>query len=130
MSSFERVGFGKQQAMQVLAGEALEVLRSAGLPQSIETEEGTSAGVTAEVDLGDDEVGGVYLTWRPDGRLVDEAALAVLHGRRDDPVISRSADFRAAMRGAILSILVSSGFRVEESPDDVNPLAVRVLGRI
>jgi hypothetical protein len=129
MPGFERVDLEREQALHELARGALEVLLSAGLPESTEAEEGPSAGIEVEVDVGDDEAGGVYLMWRPDDRLVSAAALAVLDGRLDDPAIRRSAGFRAVMKDAILSILASSGFIVEEAQDDLNPLAVRVLGR-
>jgi hypothetical protein len=129
MSGFERVDAEEEQVLQALALDALEVLLSAGLPRSVEAGADISAGITVEVDSGDDEAGGVYLMWRPDGQLVNEAALAVLNGRLDDPAIGRSAVFKAAMKDAMLSILASSGFLVEESRDDLNPLAVRVLGR-
>lgn len=129
MSGFERVNPEREQVLHGLARDALEELLSAGLPQSVEAEEGISAGITVEVDAGDDEAGGVYLMWRPDERLASAAALAVLEGRLDDPAIRRSAGFKAVMKDAILSILASSGFIVEEAQDDLNPLAVRVLGR-
>jgi hypothetical protein len=129
MSGFERVDPEREQVLQELARDALDVLFSAGLPASVEAGDRTSAGVAVEIDPGDDEAGGVYLMWRPDDRLTNAAALAVLHGRADDPAIGRSAAFKAAMKDAILSILASSGFLVEESQDDLNPLSVRILGR-
>jgi hypothetical protein len=110
-----------------LAGGVLVELQLAGLPTSLISDAAFSVGAEIEVDPGDDEAGGVFVTWRPDERLSGAAAESVRNGRFDDAVVQHSGSVALFMRNAIIEILKSAGFSVEPSMDDMRPLSAHVI---
>ncbi|WP_455362300.1 hypothetical protein [Streptomyces sp. SYSU K21746] len=125
MTEFERVEGGVAAALKILADQVAQDLELAGLSVLKEGEGGVGAEI--EVDAGADEAGGVYVSWCPDSRLSLEAAVAVQQGRFDEPAVQHSGAVKRIMRDAISVILQSSGFGVEQSTDDMRPLAIRVI---
>ncbi|MGY3056761.1 hypothetical protein ACVWZD_001006 [Streptomyces sp. TE3672] len=124
MAEFERVEGAVEAALNLLADQVADELELAGLSVLKDGNAGTGAEI--EVDAGADEAGGVYVTWHPESRLSSAAAVAVQQGRFDEPVIQHSGTVKRIMRDAISAILQSSRFSVEQSTDDMRPLAIRV----
>jgi hypothetical protein len=126
MSGFERASGADQASWQRIAEEAREALHMAGLPAFQFGEIEGGAGAEIEIDLGDDAAGGVFVAWRPDGRLLQLAAESVRSGQLSHPAIRQAGTISQIMRDAIILILGSAGFVVEVSDDDMRPLSIRV----
>ncbi|MFI8365166.1 hypothetical protein ACIGD1_34065 [Streptomyces sp. NPDC085612] len=124
MAEFERVQGAAEAGLNLLADQVADELERAGL--SVLRDGNADAGAEIEVDAGADEAGGVYVAWRPGSRLSLAAAVAVQQGRFDEPVIQHSGTVKRIMLDAISAILQSSRFSVEQSTDDMRPLAIRV----
>ncbi|MFG3002249.1 hypothetical protein [Streptomyces sp. NPDC048340] len=124
MSEFERVEGTVEAALNMLADQVADELELAGL--SVLKGGNADAGAEIEVDAGEDEAGGVYVTWCPGSQLSLAAAVAVQQGRFDEPMIQHSGTVKRIMLDAISAILQSSRFSVEQSTDDMRPLAIRV----
>lgn len=127
MGDFKHVEEAVKAARARLASGVLAELQLAGLPASHDSDATFSVGAEIEVDSGDDEAGGVFITWRPDLRLSGAAAESVRNGRFDDAVVQHSGSVALFMRDAIIEILKSAGFVVESSTDDMRPLSVHVI---
>ena len=110
-----------------LAERVREVLAEAGLPVAPENDDDYFAGVTVDVDPGDDAAGGVFVLWRPHRRLGNAVVASVTEQRVDDPVLQHFGAVAEAMRQAIWSILDSAGFSVTEPLTDYRPLQLQVL---
>jgi hypothetical protein len=124
VSGFERVDDVAEAALTALSDQVADELESAGIPVQRGGQGGS--GVAMEVDTGADEAGGVFLTWGR-SRLSLLAAAAVRDGRLDDPVIRRSGEVARVMGDAVATILRSAGFDIEDAPDDMRPLSLRVV---
>jgi hypothetical protein len=127
MSGFERVSGAEQASWQRIAEQAREALHMAGLPAFHFGNNERAGGAEIEIDLGDDAAGGVFVAWRPDGRLSQLAAESVRSGQLSHPAIRQAGTVSQIMRDAIILILGSAGFAAEVSDDDMRPLSVRVL---
>lgn len=110
-----------------LAARVRDTLAEAGLPVAAENEPEYFAGVTVDVDPGDDEAGGVFVLWRPHRRLGNAVAESVTAQRVDDPVLEHFGAIAEAMRQAIWSILDSAGFTATEPHTDYRPLQLQVV---
>ncbi|RKR90459.1 hypothetical protein BDK92_4832 [Micromonospora pisi] len=110
-----------------LAARVRDTLAEAGLPVATENEPDYFAGVTVDVDPGDDEAGGVFVLWRPHRRLGNAVAESVTEQRIDDPVLRHFGAIAEAMRQAAWSILDSAGFTVADPNTDYRPLQLQVL---
>jgi hypothetical protein len=120
---FEEVSGPEREAREKLADAAREDLTLAGLPVRDGPE---GPGAEFEVDFGDDDAGGVWVSWNPDERWTRASSESMLAGRLDDPVIERSGRVTEIMRDAMIAILAQAGYAVEPSDDDMRPLALRV----
>lgn len=127
MTEFEHVSKEVRDGWLRLADEVCAELQLAGLPASRVVGAAMSVGAEVEVDTGDDEAGGVFVSWRPGAQLSGAAAEGVRSGRFDDPAVLHSGSVAREMYGALLGILKSAGYTVEPSDDDMRPFAVRVV---
>jgi len=85
-------------------------------------------GAEVEVDGADDEMGGVFITWRPAPELSKAVVECTSEGRNDAPIVQLSLSIAMSMRDAIVGILRSSDFDVVPFDDyDMRPPAVHVL---
>jgi hypothetical protein len=109
-----------------IARRVTNILRGAGLPVSYSSDEPKPPGVKIEVDLGDDEAGGVFITWHPGAEISQLAVDSIRNGDLENPAIKRSGMVSKIMMGAVFSILQSEGFTVEDSEDDMRPLSLHV----
>lgn len=125
MAGFERATGEAEASRRALAELVSAEIRRAGLPVVSEEDEGPGAEI--EVDVGEDDAGGVYVTWRPLEELAGAAALSVQQGRPDDPSVRHAGVVKTALRDAVLAVLSSAGFEAERSVDDMRPLALRVI---
>jgi hypothetical protein len=130
MVEFNQVDDEVNRALSALADQVLQSLKSTGLPVFHSNAGEDLSGAEIEVDRGDDAAGGVYVSWRPDSQLVNDASDALLQGRLDDPVIRKSGAIKVAMKDAIGSVLAIFGFVVEDSGDDMRPVSVRVIRKV
>jgi hypothetical protein len=126
MSEFPRVDDTVRVERTSVAEAAREELVHAGLPLRPE-DDLTGPGFDIEVDLGDDEAGGVFVTWHADSSITQAAVQSVAQGRLDDAVVQRSGVMSQAMRDAMIAILNAGGFIAVLSDDDMRPLALRVV---
>ncbi|MFK3979962.1 hypothetical protein ACI2K4_06205 [Micromonospora sp. NPDC050397] len=110
-----------------LAARVRNTLTEAGLPVAVENEPDYFAGVTVDVDPGDDEAGGVFVLWRPHRRLGNAVTESVTEQRTDDPVLEHFGAIAEAMRRAIWAILESAGFTVTDPLSDHRPLQLQVV---
>lgn len=111
-----------------LADQVCRELLLAGIPAFQMADAVGSAGAEVEVDAGDDEAGGVFVTWRPDPALSRAVAESVQNRELSAPVIQHSGAIASHMRDAIIGILSSAGFRVDVANDDMRPMVIRVAG--
>jgi hypothetical protein len=112
-----------------LADRVRTALKYAGVPTypSGTTQVRSAAGV--EVDGGNDEAGGVYVTWEPSSELVQAVIDSYTAGRTDGPINETYFAITLAMRNALVQILRHSGFRVLAIDDyAVGPPRVFVIG--
>ncbi|WP_370128158.1 hypothetical protein [Streptacidiphilus sp. EB103A] len=111
-----------------LADHVCRELQLAGIPAFRMVEVVGPAGAEVEVDAGDDEAGGVFVSWRPDPTLSQSVAESVLRRELEAPVIRHSGTVASHMRDAIVGILNSAGFQAEVANDDMRPMAIQVMG--
>jgi hypothetical protein len=117
---------GVERALRTdLADAVRQELIRAGLPVSDDPED-AAAGAQIEVDLGDDAVGGVFVTWRAGKVDVEAANRSLLDGGFDEAATRRPTVIATAMRDSMIAILEAAGFDAAPSDDDMRPLALRV----
>lgn len=127
MSEFKKVSHDLETTWSNLAEETCRALQIAGLPTFRSTTNKNIAGARIEVDLGDDDAGGVYILWRPDPKLSQAAADSVRSGHLNHHSVQQSGMVSKVMHDAILSILNFSGFVAENPADDLRPFSIRVV---
>ena len=86
-------------------------------------------GALIEVDTVDDEVGGIYVSWRAPQDFRSVVQRYLLAGEPHHEVVEQGKRINRAMHEAIIATLISAGFSVKESEDDMRPLSVVVLER-
>ncbi|MEU2778443.1 hypothetical protein ABZ646_37595 [Streptomyces sp. NPDC007162] len=111
-----------------LADQVCRELQLAGIPAFLMADAAGSVGAEVEVDAGDDEAGGVFVTWRPDPALSRAVAESVRNRELSAPVIRHSGAIVSHMRDAIIGILSSAGFRAGVADDDMRPMVIHVAG--
>ena len=126
MAKFLQVGDSARADRVALAKAVRLELTRAGLPLRSASDP-AGPGADIEIDMGDDEAGGVFVTWHADGSLTLAAAQSVSEGRFDDEVIRRSGVISEAMRDSIIAILNAANLVAVQSDDDMRPLALRVV---
>jgi hypothetical protein len=126
MTEFEHIDGEASQRLADLADRARVTLISAGIPAFDSSTSSPRGGAAIEVDIGDDETSGVYVSWTFSRELSDEISGYLLSNQHSHPVIQRSGSIRLAMRDAIIAILNAAGLSARPADDDMHPLAVRL----
>jgi hypothetical protein len=111
-----------------LAEQVCVALSAAGVPVHLVGRDAESSGAQVEVDNGDDDAGGVFVTWQPGANLVQAVVESMSQGQTDAPVIALRTSISGYMRDAIVNVLTVFGFRVVSCDDDMRPPAIKVLG--
>lgn len=115
-------------AWRALADRVREVLDAAGIPSHFAEDLPRPAGAEIEIDHGNDEMGGVFVDWRPGAALVEAVNEATAKGRASDPAIRRFMAITTAMRDAMIGVLRDSGLEVIAVDDyAARPPAVQVV---
>lgn len=114
-----------------LAEQVQAALRTAGMPVHVVPGSDCAAGAEVEVDNGDADAGGVFVSWEVDPRLSQVAGEHLIEGRTGSPLMQYYGAIGRHMRAALLEILRSGGFEAEPTwDDDMRPLSIVVLGGI
>lgn len=122
-----RVDAETEAQLRFLAQCVRNELTAAGLPVlNGGTDSTLVGGAEVDVDLANDALGGVYVTWKATPRLRDCARHALAQQQLDAPVIGYSHAIGVAMAKAIAAVLAAAGYTVEDSRDEYNPDAVFV----
>ncbi|MFG3686002.1 hypothetical protein [Micromonospora sp. NPDC047740] len=115
-------------AWRVLAQRVREALDLAGIPNHSAGDSPRPAGAEIEIDHGNDEMGGVFVDWRPADALTGAVAESTMEGRPDAPAIQLFMAIATSMRDAMIGILHASGFNVVPVDDyAMRPPAIHVL---
>jgi len=123
---FDQVSDQAAEQLKNLADRVHLILVSAGIPAFDTSNPSPDGGAEIDVDSGDDEAGGVYISWKFSRDLTAEISQHVLNKEYSHPRIQYSGQIRLAMRAAIIAILNSAGLSAEPAEDDIRALAVRV----
>jgi hypothetical protein len=111
------------------AEKVREALDLAGIPTHRAEDFVTPAGAQISLDFVEDQMGGVFVTWRPSDTLDGAILSAAEKGLPDDPMLEFSMIIIKYMRDAIFGILQVSGFEVSAIDEsDLMPPAVHVRG--
>ncbi|MFC7220794.1 hypothetical protein ACFQLX_21925 [Streptomyces polyrhachis] len=122
----------KSNAIESLANKACHVLMQAGIPaRRGDIEGGVKGGPGAEVRVDNPSASGVLVEWNTGEELKVAAVNSLASGV--DPLdlpyeIRHFETVHRSMRGAILEILSSAGFDVEEADGHAHGTAVYVKG--
>ncbi|MFJ8495981.1 hypothetical protein ACIRBZ_47855 [Streptomyces sp. NPDC094038] len=109
-----------------LAESVTHQLQQAGIPSSLNGSDG-AGGATVEVDVEEEGPGGVYVSWKTSKHLRDNVWALIQQGESSSPLLQHYGVVNRAMRGAILEILLSSGFTASTTDDsDLSPFTVYV----
>jgi hypothetical protein len=127
MAEFKHVSGDALQSLNLLAELVYGALELAGLPAHLQPKSLSISGAEIDVDTGDDAGRGVYVFWHPHPAVADAAAERVQRRQLSDLIIERSGAISRHMEAAIINILTSAGFDVEESRDGLRPFTVRVI---
>jgi hypothetical protein len=127
MSRIGQVSDDVKELFKDLAEITYSTLELAGLPVHYSSESSLLPGAEIGIDTGDDDAGGVYVLWRPSEQLSLAAAELVRRGAASDPTVNRSGSIKLLMKDTISVILESEGFSIDRSPNDMQPLAIRVM---
>jgi hypothetical protein len=111
-----------------LAHQVKAALTYAGLPARSNGAELVRSAAEVEVDVGNDEAGGVWVRWVPSSGLVEAVIDSNRASRTDGPVSESYFTITLAMRNAILQILRHSGFQAYSIDDyAMGPPVIQVL---
>jgi hypothetical protein len=116
-----------------LARQTSDALNYAGVPAYLVEEVQDRPGAEITIDAGDDEAGGVFVTWRPSDRLLEGVLEDTMKGLRSTSShnIFIFTTVAACMQNAIVGILWNSGLDAVPFNDDaLGPPAVHVLGPV
>jgi hypothetical protein len=126
---FERVSADQLAGMEALARRVRDELAAAGLPVPAPgLSPVLAAGAEVIVDDGADTAGGVFVSWTASPRLQACTSRAFRHRHMDDPLLRHSGEIAAAMMQAMVAILTSAGFTVQDANDDYRPYQLQVAG--
>lgn len=109
-----------------LADDVCSALRYAGMSAHIMTDE-VMPGAEVEVDPGDDDAGGVFVTWIKSPEFVSAVAAEVASLNQSAPVVALSEDVSRCMRDAIIRLLERFSFRSIPYDDGLRPPSVKVV---
>lgn len=124
-----RASDGTVDAWRDLAQRVREALDRAGIPNHSADEFPRPSGAEIEIDHGDDEMGGVFVEWRPSAALYGAVADSTMEGRADAPALRLFMTIATALRDALIDVLRASGFDTVPVDDyAMRPPAIRVRG--
>jgi hypothetical protein len=123
---FEYTSSDAAERLTDLADHAHLILVAAGIPAFDSNSPNPSGGAEIEVDTGDDQAGGVYISWSFSRELAEEISGYLLDQEYSQPRIQYSSKIRLAMRDAIITILNAAGLTAGPAEDDIRVFAVRV----
>lgn len=124
MVEFEHIDNQAQERLRDLADRARVTLIAAGIPAFDILSSSPRGGAKIEVDTGDDEAGGVYISWALSQELTDEISGYLLSNQLSHPTIQSFCKVRLAMRDAIIAILRAADLPARPAEDDIRALAV------
>lgn len=124
MVEFEHIDSEASERLRDLADRARVTLIAAGIPAFDSEDSSPRGGAEIEVDTGDDEAGGVYISWAFSRELTDEIGGYLLSNQLSHPTIKYTGKVAAAMRDAIVAILNAAGLSARAAEDDIRTYAV------
>jgi hypothetical protein len=125
---FETVGSEERAGMETLAWRVRNELAAAGLPVLAPgMDSALIGGAEVSVDDGADAGGGVFVGWSASPRL--RACTSRTFGLKllDDPLLRHSSVVGAAMMQAMMTVLASAGYTVEDANDEYRSHELRVV---
>jgi hypothetical protein len=124
-----RASDGTVDAWSDLAQRVREALDLAGIPNHSAGDSIRPAGAEIEIDHGNDEMGGVFVDWRPATALSGAVMESTMERRADAPAIQLFMAIATSMRDALIGVLRASGFDAVPVDDyAMRPPAIHVLG--
>jgi hypothetical protein len=116
-------------AWRDLAQRVREALDLAVIPNHSAGDPPRPAGAEIEIDHGNDEMGGVFIDWRPATALSGAVMESTMEGHADAPANQLFMAIATSMRDAMIGILHASGFDAVPVDDyALRPPAIHVLG--
>lgn len=126
MFDFKHISTEEAERLKGLAARVKVALTTAGISVVDPSSVALNGGAKIEIDAGDDDSSGVYVSWALAPGLSADVSHHLLAGEPNHDIVKKSGRIRVAMREAIIAILDSSGFTAEFASDDMRPLAVSV----
>jgi hypothetical protein len=123
---FKHVDSEAAERLMHLADRARAALIAAGIPAFDIMSPEALGGAAIEVDTGDDEGGGVYISWVLSRELTDEINNLLLTNQLSHERIQYSGKVRAAMRDAVIAILNAAGISARPAAGDMRALQVSI----
>ncbi|WP_431992079.1 hypothetical protein [Streptomyces albogriseolus] len=87
---------------------------------------GDFGGFSVEIDAGDDEAGGVYITWKLPNLISSKVKELIRSQELQSPFLARVAQHSSDMQKTLADSLQLSGFLIEVA-DDMRPFGIRVI---
>ena len=109
-----------------LANRVRNDLAAAGLTVTGDLEIDYRVGAHVMVDSEKDSAGGVWVAWKPHPHLAGAAATCLEDGRLDDPMVAQFGKVLEAMQVAMMTILQSAGYSVEDADEEYRPYELRI----
>lgn len=128
MCSFKHVDSETSERLRELANRVRSTLIAAGIPAFDDASPNPAGGARIEIDAGDDEGCGVYVSWTPPREKVEKINSHLLSNQLCHESIKSSGKISKVMAEAIIAVLGVAGFSAEASRDDMRPLEVSVSG--
>lgn len=123
-----RASDGTVDVWRELAQRVRDALDLAGIPNHSADDSPRPPGAEIEIDYGNDEMGGVFVDWRPSATLSDAVSASTMEGRADAPDIQVFMAIAISMRDAMIGVLHASGFDAVAVDDyAMRPPAIHVL---
>jgi hypothetical protein len=126
MAEFEHIGEEAAERLRDLADRARVILVAAGIPAFDSSSPNPRGGAEIDIDTGNDDAAGVYVSWSFSRELTEEISKYLLSKEYSHPRIQYSGNIRSAMRDAIIAILSAADLSAGPAEDDMRAFAVRV----
>lgn len=124
MAEFKHVDGRAAEHLIHLADRARAALIAAGIPAFNIRDPDPQGGAAIDIDTGDDQGGGVYISWSLSRGLTDDINNLLLTNQLSHELIHYSGQVRAAMRDAIITILNAAGISANLALSDMRALEV------
>jgi len=126
MAEFKHVDSKAAERLMQLADRARATLIAAGIPAFNIMNPDPQGGAAIDVDTGDDQGGGIYISWSLSRGLTDDINNLLLTNQLSDERIQYSGKVRVAMRDAIIAILNAAGISASPALSDMRALEVSI----